>query len=108
MAVDNPILELALDPQAKVPIGVGWSRWLPAGVTIDSATWSLDGLVNETQSINASETTDEAGVTHPAGTLAIVWISGIQAGQSYDCTVHIVASDGREDDRTIRVVGKER
>jgi hypothetical protein len=85
------------DPDAVLDYPFDWSDWLTEGDTIESA------LV-----------TAETGVTiegTPAvvdGTKVVPYISGGTVGSTYDVTCHITTVDGREDDRSITLVVKER
>jgi hypothetical protein len=86
------------DPDAVLDYPVDWSDWLTGGDTIVSA-----------------EVFPPTGITvgsvdvHP--TVVIAWLSGgvpSVSGTKYDVRYHIVTAQGREDDRTITLVVKER
>ncbi len=95
------------DPNAVVDYHVAWSDWL-AGDTIATATWTLaTGLVKDSQSINSGALTLD-GVSHGANTVATVWISGGTAGAEYSVACRITTAGGRTDERTFRVVVRER
>lgn len=84
------------DPQATLDYPSDWSAWLPEGDTLTDVT-----------------VTTEAGVTienvePPVDGVAVAWISGGTAGNSYDVTFHVVTADGRIDNRSITLVCKER
>lgn len=82
------------DPNAKLDYTIDWSSWLPSGDTITSMTASAtSGITIASSSRTATSST--------------VWLSGGTAGSSYDVTMHIVTTAGREDDRTITIVCKE-
>jgi hypothetical protein len=92
-------LTLDKDPDAKLPFAVDWSAWLTAeGDTAASADWTVPaGLTKESS---------------PAETLtsgvATVWISGGTLGQSYEVVCRLTTTAGRIDDRTIRILIKNR
>ena len=83
------------DPDAVLDYPVDWSDWLPEGDTIESATVTAEVGV----------TVGTVDVTSPVVT---AWISGGTVGATYDVTYHIVTAEGREDDRSITLVVKER
>lgn len=91
----NPIKGWAHDPDAILDYTISWADWLATGDAIDSATWTVPVGVTKVSQV---ETT----------TLATIEVSGGTAGTSYDLTCHIVTTDGREDDRTIRLYCRER
>lgn len=81
------------DPNAIEDWTFNWTRWLN-GATIVSATWDVpEGL---TKISDLTET--------PMSSLRI---TGGTPGETYECVNHIIASDGRETDRTLAVVIKE-
>jgi hypothetical protein len=83
------------DPDAVLDYGLDWSKWLTSGDDLDSATWTIpDGLTEDTSAI--------------VGKVATVWIRGGTAGESYLLTCHVVTTGGREDDRSIQLVCRDR
>lgn len=85
------------DPAAVLEYGFDWQRWLVAGDTVSEATWSIPaGLTQVSSSIID-------------GNKTVVWLSGGVAGTTYSCSCHVkMAPSGREDDRTLQIVCKER
>lgn len=84
------------DPQAVLDYPADWSDWLPLGDTLTDATVTADsGVTIE-------------NVQPPFEGVVVAWISGGTAGESYTVTYHVVTADGREDDRSITLVCKER
>jgi hypothetical protein len=84
------------DPSAELDYGEDWSTWLQAGETITSSTWTVDeGLVKG----------DDTGVDDGR---TIVWLSGGTLDRMYEATNHITTSMGREDERTIRLIIRNR
>lgn len=87
------------DPDAVLDYPSDWTDWLPEGDTIVSAVATMTGA-------NAADfTVDETTFTT---TKAVAWVSGGVPGRSADLNFHIVTDEGREDDRSITLVCKER
>lgn len=87
------------DPNAVLDYPSDWSAWLPPGDTLASATATFVGP-------NAADFTVED--TTFTTTKAVAWVSGGVPPRSATLTFHIVTVDGREDDRSITMVAKER
>lgn len=86
----------AQDPQSRLDYKVKWTRWLAAvGDTIAASTWtSADAaLVVENSTFTNTET--------------IVWVRGGVAGATYLITNRIVTSQGRTDERTLKIKIKD-
>jgi hypothetical protein len=84
------------DPDALLDYPADWSAWLPEGDTlVDVTVVTDDGVTVE-------------NVQPPADGVTVAWISGGTAGESYTVTYHVVTAEGREDDRSITLVCKER
>lgn len=85
------------DPNARLDYTIDWTAWLAGnGDTISGAT-----VQNPPSGLT---------VTTPltwTSTQTTVWISGGTAGSSYDVTIHITTTGGRQDDRTITISCKE-
>lgn len=78
------------DPAALLDFAVDWSAWLEDGDTIDQSTWDVpDGLTADSDSFTDSR--------------AVVWLSGGEAGRTYEVVNHIVTAGGREDERTLLI-----
>ncbi|MBO0676791.1 hypothetical protein JRC04_04865 [Mycolicibacterium sp. S2-37] len=88
------------DPGAVLDYGIDWAPLLPDGVTITASEWALDDG-------NASSTLEIAGQGN-TDTVSTFVASGGTAGVNYRVNVHIVRSDGMEDDRHITLVVRER
>ena len=86
---------MLIDPEAVLDYFVEWQRWLD-GDTIDVSSWIItpDTLMR-VQEIKTA-------------TRATIWLSGAQAGTVYLVTNHIKTLAGREDDRSFKLVGRER
>lgn len=83
------------DPDANLPFGVDWSGWLAEGDTIVTSTWIVPvGLT--------------MGVDGVDGGQATVWLSGGTAGENYTVTNRVVTSGGMVDDRSIRILVRDR
>lgn len=90
------------DPNAVLDYHVCWQDWL-AGDTIASAAWTVPvGLTKDSQSINSGAVTID-GTSHPANSVATVWLSGGTAGQEYSVVCRVTTAAGRINDRTFRV-----
>jgi hypothetical protein len=77
------------DPQAVLDYTIDWSSWLDAD-TITAVSWAVpSGLTLASSSFST--------------TAATAWISGGTLGASYLVTCHITTTNGRQDDRTIRL-----
>ena len=75
----------------------GATDWLAASETIVSTVITPEtGITEDSNSITDSSTT------------VTVWLSGGTAGTDYNVACAIVTSDGREDERTITIVVRER
>jgi len=85
------------DPAAVLDFRVDWTAWLAAeGDTATSITWTVpDGLTQP------KEPTRDGGK-------ATVWLAGGELGQDYTITCRITTTAGRVDDRSIRLVIRER
>jgi hypothetical protein len=83
------------DPNAVLDYQWDWSAWLADGETITVAVidvptgLTLDSQDNATDAITA-------------------WLSGGTVGAGYQVTCHIETSAGREDDRSIYLICRER
>jgi hypothetical protein len=91
------------DPDATLDYKVDWSGWLQTGETIDTCVVTAETGI-----------TVEDGARAPAladtDTSVVFWLSGGTAGTEYNVTCQITtdAVPARTDERTIRVVVKER
>lgn len=85
------------DPDAVLDWTIDWSSWLESGETITDASWEP----GEADLVTLSD--DVFG-----STTATVFVSELTSGQYVDVTCHIVTSNSpaREDDRTIRFIGR--
>jgi hypothetical protein len=86
------------DPDATLDYGLDWAGedpWLAAGETIQTSTWLVPaGLVKGSDSHTDTATT--------------VWLSGGTLGVDYEVTNRITTNQARTDDRTIRIMIRER
>lgn len=85
------------DPSAILDYPLDWSAWLPAGDTIVSAE------VTAPDDITVAPDPEIVG-----GTKVVAWLSGGVDRINYDVTYHIVTAQGRQDDRSITLVVRER
>ena len=79
------------DPGAMLDYYLDWTAWL-AGDTIVTSTWTATG--------GTVMLSDEAIV----GSVTQVWAGGGLAGELIDLTNHIVTTEGREDEQTLRLI----
>jgi hypothetical protein len=82
------------DPDATIDYTVDWADWLESD-TIASAAWVLSTGIT----LSAQSNTD---------TTATAWVSGGTAGTTYTATCRITTAAGRIDDRTIRLVVRDK
>jgi len=83
------------DPDAVLDYAFDWTDWLADSETISSHTVTVpSGLTKD------SDSESDGVVT--------AWLSGGTAGTSYDVACKIVTSDGRTDERTIKVLVVQR
>lgn len=82
---------------APLTNGYGSSDWLGADEIITDHTVTAESGLT----VDSSELVSTA-------TAVLAWLSGGTVGTVYDVTCHITTSQGREDDRTIRVIVQER
>lgn len=80
------------DPQSVLDYSLDWGPWLGATDTITISTWVLD-----------SPLVSEGGGESNTDTTTTLFISGGEAGQSYNVTNSITTLGGRKDDRTIEL-----
>lgn len=83
------------DPDAVLPYGMDWSSWLAEGDSIVTSTWTVPTGLTKT------DESEDGGV-------ATVWLSGGVDGVSYSVTNHIVTAQDMEDDRTLRIIVRQR
>lgn len=86
------------DPDAVLDYVFDWTLWLD-GDTIDTATATVDDD-SDTPVVVDSTSNDSTTVT--------VFLSAGTAGTSAEVTCRITTSEGRTDDRTIRIRVRER
>lgn len=88
-------VSIAKDPDAILDYGFDWSDWLADGEVLSTSTWTVPAGITKDLESNSS-------------TGSLVWLSGGTPGVSYDCVNHVVSSAAREDDRTLKIVVRER
>lgn len=101
---------LRKDPSAKRDITLNWSTYtdpntgevksyLPAGVTITGASSSVDP---------SGDLTVTSTTVTGSGTRTVTRVTGGIAGVLYDVAVHIIMSNGEEDDRSVTIDVRQR
>lgn len=72
--------------------------------SIDSIAVDPSGEIVVTNSgINTLAVVDDAGTTHPPGTVIAVWLSGGIAGSAYEATVTLTTVGGRTYDDALLI-----
>lgn len=89
------MLKVTKDPNAVLDYKWDWTDWMPPNDKIVASTFTTDdpALVVEDSLFDDLTTT--------------AWLSGGIAGEVYIVTNHVTTDDGRQDDRSMRVVCKE-
>jgi len=82
------------DPDAKLDYAVDWSDWLGSD-TIATSTWAVSTGITVVSSLNTT-------------TVATIWLSGGTAGETYLATNRIVTAAGRQDERTLVIMVRQR
>jgi hypothetical protein len=79
------------------------------GQTFSAVAWSiaLGGAVLHDPAVNSSPVTID-GVTYAVGMVATVWVKQMSVGQIYTVTCNATFSGGGRDERSFRIVCKER
>ena len=83
------------DPNSTLDYLVNWSTWLQVGEVITDHEVVKQGSI-----VIDSSTNDDTTVT--------VWISGGQIGEYTQVTTRVSTNQGRIEDKTFRLVVKER
>lgn len=100
-------IEFTHDPDAIRTYGVYWGNRLAYGDTLDSVSFDVPaGLTKVAENVNSVEVI-EACFTYPVGTVAQVRVSGGTANADYEFPLHIVTTEGDEDDVTIIIKCRE-
>lgn len=107
MSVRAPkFAEYSHDPQAVLDYPFIWKSWLiDVNDHIISATVELVSINGMPVGEVIDETPVVVGVVTFDDTLGIVvvWVSGGTLGNNYVLTCHIVTTDGRKEDKSIRL-----
>jgi hypothetical protein len=82
------------DPSAVVDYQVNWAAWLGVD-TISTSTWTVPTGITQNSATNTTTT-------------ATIWLSGGTAGTTYTLVNRIVTAAGRTDERSIRVLVRQR
>jgi hypothetical protein len=83
------------DPDATLDYQINWATWLADDDTISNSSFISN---SDDITVESSSFTD---------TTSTVWLSGGQAGSSYEITNRITTTLGRIDDRTIKIKCKD-
>jgi hypothetical protein len=93
------IPEKLKDPDATLDYGVRWAvnGWLDADETVTSSSWTVEaGITKQSDSISSD------------GKTTVVWLAGGTVNTDYLITNHIVTSKGRQDDRSMLILCRQR
>lgn len=71
------------------------------GATISSAVWTVPTGITKVSDNTGAVTIH--GVAYPINTVATIWLSSGADNTDYDLLCHIVTSDGRTLDKTIKI-----
>lgn len=87
------------DPNDILDYVVDWTSWLPEGDTISTSTFELEP---------GAEIVLGSGIQAPSHTAntTTMWLTGGVEGKMYAITNRIVTAQGRQKDRTVRVLVK--
>lgn len=89
------MLKAVKDPNAVLDYKWDWAAWMPDNDRIVASTFTVDD-----PAITVEDTMFDATTT-------TAWLAGGTAGVTYVVTNHITTEDGRQDDRSIKIVCKE-
>jgi hypothetical protein len=99
------------DPDARLPVAISWSLWAAnEGEDITSSGWEL---TDENGAVISDPddgwlVIEESPIASLTENVATVWLSGGTAGQTYRVT-NTVETDGlRKDERTLRILVRQR
>jgi len=101
------------DPDSDLDYGVALKDWLTDGETIADAEWIVPAEIGtHDELINVDPLIDRNDITHPAGTVALVWLRPDTAlvGADYliTCRFTTTSTPPRIDDRSFRLRITER
>jgi hypothetical protein len=88
------VLEIEKDPNSRLDYGFTWADWLVQD-TIVASEWIVPSDL--TNILDYFTDTD-----------AIIWLEGGVVGNTYEITNHITTAAGREEDRSLIIIMKER
>ena len=88
---DNTFIK---DPDAVLDYTINWETWLD-GDTLTDSSWTIPtGLTKDSDAFGDSTAT--------------VWLSSGTVGITYNIVNHITTTAGREDDKTLVIICKEK
>ena len=83
------------DPDAILDYGFDWSNWLASGEEISSSEWEVPSGITKDNDVSST-------------TATTIWLSGGTVGEEYTITNRIVTTGGRTEDRSLKIVVKDR
>jgi hypothetical protein len=97
------------DPSAVLDYGINWTLWL-ASDTISDSTWAVarvpGGPAATAEQPDLSIDTDKPALND--GRATHVWVRGGVVGATYDLTNRITTAGGRTDERTLKIVIRQK
>jgi len=91
------------DPDSRLDYTLDWSEWLASPDRLASSTWTASTTAGDSNPVNIETSTVDALL----GTTTAI-ISGGTAGNIYTITCHIETDNSLVDERTFRLVVKQR
>jgi hypothetical protein len=81
------------DPQEEEYYGLNWASRLNDGETLETSTWDVPDGISQVEGRGDSIN----------GTFTIIWLTGGTVGEEYDLVNHVVTSEDRKLDGTMKV-----
>lgn len=91
------------DPDAVLDYSMDWSDWLSAGDALTTATWTVSTISGDTSPMAV----DSSSINTLTG-IATAIVSGGTANNTYTLKCHITTDNGLVDERTFRLLVKNR
>ena len=98
---DNAGIYIDKDPEAELDYTLDWSEYLPEGVALSTASWSIDSISGDSDPL-------VAGASTIVGEQTTVVISGGTVGNIYTVRCTITTDNGNTDRRSFRISVKNR
>lgn len=82
------------DPEAEVDFTLDWSDYLEGSDVIDTVTWTVPSGITK-------------GATANTDTTTTIWLSSGENWEDYIVVCEILTTDGRTDQRSLRVMVRQ-